>query len=114
MPPLHRLRNAVANLRSPLDLTDERAGVLPQDCTYLANQLETLAIISVLGVSAGRLPAETLTATADALVQHVEPINPPDSELSDSPDVVQFAHWVAHRRTEFLAQYAMLTGGGAR
>ncbi len=108
MRPLYRMRTAVVNLGSPLHRKDEQAGIRVADCTSLATQFETLAIVGVLEAGEGRLTAQTLSAAADALLGLIDTPQNPDVEQADSADFVQLARWVATSSTEFLAGCAVL------
>ncbi|MEP7161014.1 MAG: hypothetical protein ABI746_07910 [Dermatophilaceae bacterium] len=109
MRPLYRMRTAVVNLGSPLNRKDAQAGIRPADCTSLATQFETLAIVGVLEAGKGRLTALTLSAAVDALLGLIGPSHSPDVEEADSADFVQLARWVGSSSTEFLAACAVLT-----
>ncbi len=106
MRPLRRMRGAVVNLAAPLGHQDTQAGVRSADCTFLATQYETLAIVGVLEAGQGRLSAPTLNAAAVALLGPGELSPGPDS---DQPDFVQLARWVGNSSTHFLADCAALT-----
>lgn len=102
MRPLGQVLTEAANLRSPLNPADEQAGTPATDCSTLATQFETLAIISVLEAGQGRLTAQTLTQAADTL-DH--PGGPSDGPDADPPDFQRLAHWVATRSTDLLRTY---------
>ncbi len=109
MRPFYRMRTAVVNLGSPLNREDAQAGIRLADCTSLATQFETLAIVGVLEADKGRLTAPTLSAAVDALLGLVDPSHSRDAEEADSTDFVQLALWVGSSSTEFLAACAVLT-----
>ncbi|MDO5710131.1 MAG: hypothetical protein Q4P32_00110 [Micrococcales bacterium] len=103
MRPFYRMRTAVVNLSAPLHRQDAQAGVRAADCTALATQFETLAIIGILEAGDGRLTAPTLGAAADALLGPIDPMPTRDVEETVSTDFVQLARWVGASSTELLA-----------
>lgn len=105
----YRMRTAVLNLGSPLNLKDERAGVDAHGCAFLAIQLETLALVGVLESSNGRLTAQTLSAAADALLESRDDTGTGDVGVADQPELVQLAGWVGRSSSDFVAACALLT-----